>query len=85
MKFSLSSSSRFHRIFIKLFLLVDPLGHDAAPARDLLRGEPQRYLLLRRLHAVAAVNDVAPDVDAVVAADSAGRRVLVRTKVIFMM
>ena len=55
-------------------LLVHPRGRVVVPLADALR-EPQRDLLVGAVDAVAAMADVAADVNAEVAADRAGRAV----------
>ena len=51
--------------------LIDPIMLRRLPALDLLLTEPQRDLLLRRLHSIRTVADVAADIDGEVAADGA--------------
>ena len=57
-------------------LLVHPRGGDRGPVADLAGVEPQGNLLLGVLDRVRAVADVAADLQGVVAADRARRRLL---------
>jgi hypothetical protein len=59
-----------------LWLLVNPAELSRLPLNDLILLEPKRNLLLRILDAVAAVADVAADIDGEVATDSAWEGVL---------
>ena len=61
---------RRHQVFS--WLLVDPVELCGLPGDDLFLGEPESDLLLRALHSVRAVADIAANVDGVVAADRAG-------------
>ena len=67
---------RISLIWNNLLLLINPFCLHRAPAGDLLRGEPKTNFLLSRLHAVATMDDVPTNVDAVVPTDSARVRVL---------